>query len=239
MALSGTTSFTLNRNELILSALRLTTVYESGESVPDQEVGDASEALNMILKGLAVDGLHLWVIKEFTLALVASQTSYTIGPSGDYVGDRPLRVLDNCFIREGTSDTTLDLLSREEYFALGDKSTEGVPNSIYYDPQLTNGVLYVYVTPDTATAASHEIHVKYSKLLDDVDSALDDVEIPQEWFRTLRYMLAADLGVEYGLADTRPATLNMISGRAAKLRKDLVDWDVENVSTQFTPERRR
>ena len=50
MALSGTSTWKLNRNDLIKSSLRLTTAYSSGESIPSEEIADGSEVLNMILK---------------------------------------------------------------------------------------------------------------------------------------------------------------------------------------------
>ena len=238
MALSGTNTFVLNRDNLIKSALRLTTAYESGESVSPDEIADASEVLNMILKDWSKDGLHLWMINELTVTLIASTNSYTIGPSGGTVGDRPLRLIDDCFLRATAADTPIEVLSRQEYNDLGNKSTEGVPHSIYYDPTLTNGTLYVYVTPNTAAAAANVLHIKYEKLIDDVSAAADDVEIPQEWFRALRFALAADLAVELGLADLKPATMNRLSGMAQKLKKEIMDWDVENTSTWFEAERR-
>jgi len=234
MALSGTTTFSMNRDSLIKASLRLTTSYESGESIPAQEIRDASEALNIIIKSWMIDGLHLWLRSEITLTLVAGQRSYTIGPAGDNTSPRPLR-LSEAFIRDGTTDTPLDIISKQEYVELGDKSTQGTPNSLYFEPTLTKSTVFVYVAPDSNAATNKAIHLWVERQVADLTAATDDFEFPQEWYRALKWNLANELAPEYGLADLKPKLMAKIERTAEKFYLEVRDFDREDTSTFFTP----
>jgi len=234
MALSGTSTFSMDRDTLIKSSLRLINVYRSGESIANAEIVDASESLNLILKDWMKDGLHLWLRSEITITLVAGQNSYTIGPSGDNTSARPLR-LTEVFIRDGTVDTPLDMLSKQEYVELGDKSTQGTPNSVYFEPTLTTATLYVYVAPDSNAAANKTIHLWVERMVSDMTSGTDDFELSPEWYRALKWNLALELAPEYGIADNKPALMKQVEVYADKYHNEIRDWDRENVSTFFAP----
>lgn len=79
MTTSGTVTFNLNRNQIILSALRKIKAIASGE-VPDaQTVQDCADQLNSMVKSFAATGLHIWTETEATMFLQAGQFSYTLG----------------------------------------------------------------------------------------------------------------------------------------------------------------
>lgn len=234
MALSGTSTFSVDRDTLLKSALRLMNVYRSGESIPNAELVDASEALNLILKDWSKDGAHLWLRSEITITLVASQNSYTIGPGGDNTSARPLRITE-AFIRDGTTDTPLNIISKQEYVAIGDKSATGVPNSIYFEPTLTKSTLYVYVAPDADAATNKTIHLWVERMVSDMTSGTDSFEVPQEWYRALKWNVALELAPEYGLADKKPALMSRIETYAQKYHMEIRDWDREDTPIFFSP----
>lgn len=229
MSLSGSTNFTVNRDELIASSYRLIRVIDPNEA-PNARLYEAgAESLNLMLKAWMADGMQLWVLKDKTITLTQGKASYTLGPSGDVVMDRPLSIV-YAFIRDSNEDTPLNIVPREEYLNLGNKSTEGTPHQIYYDPQLTNGVLYVYNPADANAAANKVIHIKYQKPFDDMDNDVDDFEFPQEWLMAVKFGLAYYLSFEHGIT---PARQNFLLGEMMRLKDIALGWDAEKTSIQF------
>jgi hypothetical protein len=106
MATSGTTTFSVTRNDIIQSSLRLLGVLEEGAQPTANAIENASMVLNMMLKDWMTDGIKLWTVTELTIPLKANQTSYTIGPSSTYDvnTNKPLRLIQS-FLRN-VSNTT-------------------------------------------------------------------------------------------------------------------------------------
>lgn len=94
---------------------------------------------------------------------------------------------------EGT-ETPIRIISRDEYFNIADKDNSGSPNMIYYDPQLTNGTLYVWPTNDDV---DNVINLTIKKPIQDFDAATDDCDFPVEWIEAVKYNLALRLAPEY------------------------------------------
>jgi len=233
MALSGSTNFSVNRNKLIEASMRLIGVKAYGENLEAEALEDASESLNMLIKAWQTLGLQLWTRKSISINLVASKNSYSLGPSGDIVMDRPLNILK--VMRKDSSGNEVEVfkLSQDEYKEQTPKTTESVPVNYYYDPQLTNGVLHIWPQPDTTTAAEYTLEILYQKPFDDVDNATDDFEFPQEWYRALKYALAIELAPEYGLSIDERKQLYL---EARPILKAVEDFDVEEgTSIYFQP----
>lgn len=81
MTTSGTTTFSLNRDQLIRSALRKIGAFESGETPDDDSVRDASDALNAMVKHWQGNGVHIWTTQEAILFPQIGQVRYTLGSS--------------------------------------------------------------------------------------------------------------------------------------------------------------
>lgn len=82
MATSGSTNFTINRDELIKASLRLCGVGLEGETPSAETVTNASQALNMMVKAWQADGLQLWKQKRATLFFVKDTVEYNLGSTG-------------------------------------------------------------------------------------------------------------------------------------------------------------
>ena len=106
MATSGTTTFTVTRDQIIEAALRSLAVLEEGATPGPNALENASFSLNLILKKWQSEGIKLWTIKEYTLPLVPNQTSYTIGPSSAYNlnASKPLRLIQ-AYLRDLSNET--------------------------------------------------------------------------------------------------------------------------------------
>ena len=61
MAVSGTTTFTLTRDEILDSSARVTGYLAAGEVLSAEDKTNRSQALNIMVKNWARKGLALWV----------------------------------------------------------------------------------------------------------------------------------------------------------------------------------
>jgi hypothetical protein len=231
MATSGTYSFLMSRDDMIGAALRLTQYYGQDDVIPAGDITNVALALNVLCKQLATEGLPLWCVKDYSLPMVANQSTYNL--STLTTNTLPLRILD-LYIRDATAnDTTLTMVSRYDYDTLGQKASSGVPNQAYYDPQLSGGLLTLFNVPADATRT---LHVVVQRQIQDVNLSTDNVDFPQEAYRFLKFCLADDISLEYQC----PKDVRDDLAIKAKLLKDQFFASVqEQVSVMFTPSERR
>jgi hypothetical protein len=81
MAVSGTNTFSQTRNDIINRALSILGVKARGRALTAEEVNEASDALNLFVKGLKSEGVYLWKYSEGTLFLTVGQESYVLDGS--------------------------------------------------------------------------------------------------------------------------------------------------------------
>ena len=138
--------------------------------------------------------------------------------------NRPLRIIDARRRDSSSIDKTVSPISRQEYFDLSNKASDGDINQYYYDPQLTNGVLYVW---PLITDVSSTLKLTVYDPVNDLDATTNNIDFPVEWMRPLKMMLAQDLVLEYPVSDSRAKWIAVMARDA----KDVVmGWDVEPVS---------
>ena len=109
---------------------------------------------------------------------------------------RPLSIIEARIIDASDIEIPVEIVSRDIYMALPTKTTTGYINQIYYDPQLTNGVLYTWPACDNV---QRRIKMTVKKPIMDFDATDDDGEFPQEWFEAVTTNLAIRLGIKNGI----------------------------------------
>lgn len=246
MATSGTASFTVLRDELINAAMRVAKALREGDVANATQINNGVSALNMLVKNWGTQGLWLWTYQQLSIPMSASTQSYTIGPSGATVTNtRPLRLLDGTFVRQGTTDTPLQMLSRQAYMQITTKgNTPAQPNSVYYDanmytsgvitsPSVGHGTLYVYVP---AADNTYTIYANMQRPIYDLTSPTDEVDMPQEWFVALKWALALELLPEYNVPMQHAAFLEKMS---EKYVARLAAWNRDQTSIAFGEDRLR
>ncbi len=240
MSVSGTTTFSVTRNDIIAASLRLLGVLEEGAVPNATAIENASLVLNMMLKDWMTDGIKLWTVNEIVLPLVNGQTVYTIGPdvSNDLVTNKPLRLIQ-AFIRNMQVTPHIDIptyiISEQEYNMLGSKFTTGQVNSCFYKPFVDYGQVKLFLTPDQNIQTNYEFHMTVQRPIFDMNKAGETFDFPSEWYQCLRWGLAAELAADYGLDLNRAA---LVIQRAEQYKERMMAWDVENASTYFQPDMR-
>jgi hypothetical protein len=240
-------NYTITRDQVIALALRKLGVLEIGDTPDSDSIANANMSLNLLVKQFNTEGLKLWKVSELIVPLISGQTSYTLGGSSSdlmydtqaptvAITDKPLKVIQG-FYRNIQStppiDTPVMVVSKQEYNVLGSKFSTGTANTIFYDPKVTNGLLYVYLTPDANAQTNLELHLVAQMPLNDLLNSSDIPDFPNEWMNCLVWNLADQLSLEYGVPMN---TRQEISQRANAYRTQLSDWDVEASSTFFQPD---
>ena len=127
-----TAAYTQSRDKVIQGALRVLGVIGAGDTPTPEDYDNCSQALNLYIKQLQTKGMPLWKVEDLQVPMVIGQNTYNLGPTGDVVTTRPLRVV-MAFIRNpNNQDTTLQVISRQEYMQQGYKPSSGTPNQVYY-----------------------------------------------------------------------------------------------------------
>ena len=241
MSTSGSTSDNPVRDRSIKRALRLINAYASTDDPRPEQMADALDTLNSLLKSWQVEGF-LWLKQFATLTCVEGQAKYSLpGPEtlADETGlpiPRPTRI--DCLTRRATSASS-DLpmgengrpVSRSEYAAQPNKDATGLPLMAYYDPQLVTGALYLWPVPDTS-----QIQVRFScdRPIQDMIADTDTFDVPQEQVRRIEYALALELAPEYALPE---GDYDRLKARYLEISSALSDFDSETAETYFMPGR--
>lgn len=201
MTTSGTTSFSITRDQLITGALRLTGVVASGETATADQITEGAEALNMMVKAWEADGMPLWAIKQQAITLTASAT-FNIGTGLTVDISKPLKVIQ-AYLHDslsGSPDIPMRIITRDEYNRLGNKVATGQPIQVFYEPLRDYGVLHVFPVPDSTAIANKEIVIVYQAPFEDFNASTDTPDFPQEWYEAVKYGLSVRLAGENTLS---------------------------------------
>lgn len=236
MSTSGSTNYSTSANTIINGALRIIGAVAQGETPTADQTSEALEALNMMIKAFEADGMPLWAIKQYNVPLTVSVNTYRIGLSQTINIPKPLKVI-GAFLHNTVTliDIPMRVVTRAEYNLLGNKTSEGQPVQLYYEPLNTYGDLHLFPTPDANSAADCEVTIVYQRPFEDFDTVSDEPDFPQEWFDALKYGLADRIAPEYGVPIT---DRNDIARRAAQLRLEALSFGLEEGSYFFQVERR-
>lgn len=123
-------------------------------------------------------------------------------------------------------------MTRKQYLDLPNKANPGTPSGFYYDPQTPLGVLYLYPVMNDTT---HTLVLDYQRPMTEMGSGTDSLEVPAEWHRALKWNLADELALEWGLKDI-PAGLKekaaqtlalAVGGTKPSIQQPITGWPDE------------
>ena len=141
---------------------------------------------------------------------------------------RPVAIENINVVDSDDNSKSVSQISREEYYGLTNRTTAGEIVQAYFDPRLTSTRLYVYNVPNTVNKTIECIG--YFPL-EDMDSAANDFDIPQEWYLAVKTNLAVLLGPSYG---ARTEQMRALKAIAMEEKERVMGWDKEKTSMYFT-----
>lgn len=146
---------------------------------------------------------------------------------------RPLLIQNARYKYAGGIERRIKEMSRTEYMSLPNKSNNGPITGYYYSPQLSNGLLYVWQTPDNV---GDVLLFSYVKSIEDFDSSGDEPDFPVECLECITLNLACRVAPAFGinLQSSNPMLLN----DAKMALQEMSAWDAEEGSLYWVPGRR-
>lgn len=240
MTTSGSTNYTVTRDDIIKRALRIIGAIGQGETPSTDAYTEAAVALNQIVKEWNADGMQLWKRATTTgITLTSGTASYTIGVGATINQTAPLKILQ-AFLRN-TSDSTdmpMLLITKQEYLMLGNKASTGRPNQLYYDTPGAvateqQGTIKLFPTPDTTTASGYNLYLDVITSLMDFDASTDTADFPSYYYNALTWALADQLSYEYGVPF---AQQSMITKKAEVHKANAMGFDREEGSLYLQPD---
>ena len=217
-------------DRIITTAMRVSGLLQKGE-VPDAtDYADYLPRLVDLVNLWQTQGLKLWLNSIVVIPLTAGQALYSLGPAASYLTTKPMRVLEAYYVLTSGNSYPLSSLAWVDYNLLANTLQQGALNSYFVDKQQTNQVVAFYMVPNAAAASGGNIELLVQKATTNFATVNDTLNFPQEWYIALYWGLAAEIG--NGQSDK---VINRCKMNAEQYRTFLEDWDVEDVSTIFSP----
>ena len=196
MATSGTTTF---ESGLSISDI----VEESYErlgilGVSGHQLKSARRSLNILFQEWANRGLHYWEVANNSITLVDGQATYTMYRStADGTSDATAvygvdDILEASY-RNSNVDTPLTKISRSQYQAFSNKTSEGTPSQYFVQRFIDKITVTLYLTPGS-TEAGNFLNYYYVKRIQDAGSYSNEADVPY------RFVPCMTAGLAYYLA---------------------------------------
>jgi hypothetical protein len=121
----------------------------------------------------------------------------------------------------GNNEIQMQQWGNGEYRQIPNKAQPGRPIAFYLDKQRDAVNLYVWPVPAVDTT----IKIDYSRVIEDVTTVTETLDIPQQWIETTYVNLAARCINLFGATRLDPNTAAEVKQRAAEMEGDLLDMD--------------
>lgn len=184
--------------ELIKGSLRLIGVVAAGEDPSLDEYNDGLTAMNQMLDSWSIERLSVFSLQEQVFTWPASTISRTLGPSGDFVGNRPVQIDDSTYFVDTSTGVSygLSLVNSDQYNAIALKTaTSTYPQALWVNMTHPDIEMYVYPVP-TRDLAFHFVSVNELTQAASLDTVL---AFPPGYLRAFRYNLACEYAAEFGV----------------------------------------
>ena len=192
MAVTATTT------ELINGALRLIGVLAEGETPSADTAQDSLTAMRQMIDSWNTESLSIFNTQDQTFTWTASTATRTLGPSGDFIGNRPVLMDDSTYFKDPTTGVSygISLINQQQYDGIAVKTvTSTFPQVMWINMEFPNISMTVFPVP---TRALEWHFISFAELTNPVTLA-DTLAFPPGYLRAFRYNLAMELAPEFGV----------------------------------------
>jgi len=189
---------TTTAGDQINGALRLIGQLAEGEEPSAATATDALAALNQMVDSWSTERLSIFTTLEQVFMWPPGQLSQTLGPTGDFVGQRPILMDDATYFRDPSNGISfgIKLINQQQYDGIAVKTvTSTYPQVMWINTNYPNIDMHVYPVP-TKVLEWHFISVDP---LDTPALLSTPLAFPQGYLRAFRYNLACELAPEFGV----------------------------------------
>jgi hypothetical protein len=199
-------------------------ILSKTETPTADEASDALDTLNDVLALLSNEELMTYVKLVESFTMTAGQSEYTVGTGGNFNTTRPISI-SSAYIRSGVTDYDIDNIGEDNFDAIPDKTTRGMPFALTYNGNSPLGKLEFYPVPDSG----YTVYLRMQK--PQATLTLDTVlELPPGWNMYIVHQLAVLLAPEYGVSC--PPEVEAIAARS----KEIIEITVAKNRTMNFPD---
>ena len=187
-----------------------------GESPSADLMEDTRMAFNVMLDSWSAERLSVYSTQEQIFTWPANTISRTLGPTGGFVGDRPVGVDDSSYFKDPGSGVSygMKIINQEQYNGIALKTaTSTFPQLMWLNMDVPNISIYLYPVPNRDL----EFHFVSVKELTQVDDLFTNIVFPPGYQRAFIFNLAVEVCMELGLEPPRTVQrIAMASKRTLK-----------------------
>jgi len=189
---------TYTAGDQINRALRLLGVLAEGETPSAETSQDALMAMNQMIDSWDTERLSVFCTQDQVFTWPAGLVSRTLGPTGDFVGLRPVLLDDSTYYRDPGTGVSFGVkfINQQQYNGIAVKTvTSTYPQVIFVNNTFPNIDMYVYPRP----TRDLEWHFVSVQKLDNPAGLATVLLFPPGYLRAFTYNLAMEIAPEFGL----------------------------------------
>jgi hypothetical protein len=183
-------------------ALRLLGVIAEGETPSAETSQDALIALNQMVDSWNTENLMIYNTQNQVFTWPADEITRTLGPTGDFVGNRPVQLEDSTYYRDPTTNVSFGIkfINQQQYDGIAVKTvTSTYPQVMWINMEHPNISMTIYPKPTRAL----EWHFVSAHELDQPATLATELAFPPGYLRAFTYNLAMELAPEFGVEPSK------------------------------------
>lgn len=192
---------TVTAGDVINGTLRLLGVLAEGE-VPSAETSqDALAAMQQMIESWNTERLSVFSTQDQVFTWPAGELSRTLGPSGDFVGNRPVLLDDASYFRDPSTNVSygIKFINQQQYDGIAVKTvTSTYPQVMFINMTFPDIEMFVYPKP----IRDLEWHFISVEELTQPATLATQLHFPPGYLRAFRYNLATEMAPEFGMEPT-------------------------------------
>lgn len=189
---------TTTAGDQINGALRLIGQLAEGEEPSAATATDALAALNQMIDSWNTERLSVFSTQDQVFSWLPNFATRTLGPTGDFVGNRPILVDDSTYFRDPSTNISfgIKLVNQQQYNGIAVKTvTSTYPQVMFVNMTYPDITMTVYPVPTKVL----EWHIVSVQELTTPALLSTPLAFLPGYLRAFRYNLACELAPEFGV----------------------------------------
>jgi hypothetical protein len=179
-------------------ALRLLGVLAEGETPSASVSQDSLMALNQMIDSWNTERLSVFSTQDQIFTWPSGEITRTLGPSGNFVGNRPVLLDDATYYRDAGTNVSygIKFINQQQYDGIAVKTvTSTYPQVIFVNMTYPDVTMTIYPRP-TRDLEWHFISVQE---LSQPANLVTNILFPPGYLRAFVYNLAMEIAPEFGV----------------------------------------
>ena len=189
---------TTTAGDQINGALRLIGQLAEGETPSAATSQDSLTAMNQMLDSWSSERLSVFSTQDQVFTWTQGYISRTLGPTGNFVGNRPVLLDDATYFRDPSNNISfgIKIINQQQYDGIAVKTvTSTYPQVLWINMDMPNVSMYIYPVPTKAL----EWHFISVTELTEPATLATELVIPPGYLRAFRFNLACEIAAEFGV----------------------------------------